>query len=135
MNAIEQAKILGQAIADSEQFKAYAEAEARFHSDEEAQRLTAVYDENCAKCTEELKKEDITPQEIIKIRQRIAKEFVTLSENAVIREYLATKKEAEKLLAEVNSIIHFYVTGEEEHGHDGCDCGCDGGCSTCGGCH
>ncbi len=133
MDVIEQAKILGQAIAESDEFKAYAEAEAAFHGDSEAQRLTAEYDENCAKCTEELKREDITPPEIIKIRQQISREFTKLSENAVIRNYLAAKKAAEKLLADVNSIIQFYVTGEEEHAHD--HEGCSGSCSTCGGCH
>ena len=131
MDVTEQAKILGQAIIESDEFKAYAAAEERFHTDEEAQRLTAEYDANCAKCTEELKKEDILPQEMIKIRQQISREFAKLSENKVIREYLEAKKAAEKLLANVNSIIHFYVTGEEEHSHEGCS----GSCSTCGGCH
>lgn len=131
MNVTEQAKILGQAIADSEEFKAFAEAEAKFHADTTARELTAKYDENCAKAAEELKREDITPQEIIKIRQQVSREFGALSENEVIKTYLDTKKAAEKLLSEVNSIIHFYVTGEEEHSHEGCG----GSCSACGGCH
>ncbi len=131
MDVIEQAKILGQAIADSEEFKAYAEAEKKFHADAEAKKLTEEYDAKCAEASEELRREDITPPEIIKVRQQISREFGKLSGNAVISEYLAAKQAAEKLLSDVNSIIHFYVTGEEEHSHEGCS----GSCSTCGGCH
>ena len=43
-----------------------------------------------------------------------------------------TKEEAEGLLARVNQIIKFYITGDDGHDHEG---GCSGHCHTCGGCH
>ena len=56
-------------------------------------------------------------------------EYGALCLNPVIKEFVEAKQDAEKLLSEVNSIIHFYVTGEEQQG------GCSGNCSSCGGCH
>ena len=77
----------------------------------------------------ELSKDGITPSEMIKIRQKMSAEYGELCLNPVIKEFVTSKQAAENLLSEVNSIIHFYVTGEEEQG------GCSGNCSSCGGCH
>lgn len=131
MDVLEQAKILGQALVDSDEFKAYADAEKEYNSNEEAQKLTKEYDKNCEIHYNELKKDGIAPSEMVKIRRQITEEYTKVSSHPVIKDYLEKKKAAERLLANVNSIIKFYVTGEEQHD----DSGCTGSCSTCGGCH
>jgi cell fate (sporulation/competence/biofilm development) regulator YlbF (YheA/YmcA/DUF963 family) len=87
--------------------------------------------EKHAKLSQVLRSEDIKPMDMIKIRQQLGEEAASLSENETIKNFLEAKKAAENLLSKVNSIIHFYVTGEEEEE----ECGCGGGCDTCGGCH
>lgn len=131
MDVLEQAKILGQALVESEEFKAYTEAEALYNSDEEAQKLTKEYDKNCEIHYNELKKENLAPSEMVKIRRQITEEYTKVSAHPIIKDYLEKKKAAERLLSNVNNIIKFYVTGEEQN-NDG---GCTGSCSTCGGCH
>lgn len=129
MNVIEMTKQLGEAISGSDEFLRYRAAEDAYHNDAEAQRLTAEYGKKSDELAKELTKEGITPSEMIKIRQQMTAEYGALCLNPVIKEFLTAKGEAEKLLSEVNSIIQFYVTGEEQQG------GCSGNCSSCGGCH
>lgn len=129
MDVLEQAKILGRVLVDSDEFKAYADAEAKYNADEEAQRLTKEYDKSCELHYNELKEEGLAPSDMVKIRRKITEEYTKVSAHPVIKDYLEKKKAAEKLLSNVNSIIKFYVTGEEQTG--GC---CSGSCSTCGGC-
>ena len=126
---IELAKQLGEALSGSEQFLRYKAADDAYHADDEALRLTEEYGKKTQELSMELSKEDITPTEMIKIRQKMTAEYASLCLNPVIKEFVESKAAAEQLLGEVNSIIQFYVTGEEQQG------GCTGNCSSCGGCH
>lgn len=129
-NVIELAKQLGEALSGSDEFLRYKAADDAYHADDQALRLTEEYGKKTEELTKELSKEGITPTEMIKIRQKMTAEYASLCLNPVIKEFVESKNAAEQLLSEVNSIIHFYVTGEEEqHG------GCSGNCSSCGGCH
>ena len=127
---IELAKELGEALSGSDEFLRYKAADEAYHADAEALRLTEEYGKKSEELAMELSKEDIKPTEMIKIRQKMTAEYASLCLNPVIKEFVESKQEAEKLLSEVNSIIHFYVTGEEEQ-----QGGCSGNCSSCGGCH
>ncbi|MBR5587160.1 MAG: YlbF family regulator [Clostridia bacterium] len=127
---IELAKELGEAMSGSDEFLRYRAAEEAYHADAEALRLTEEYGRKSDELAKELTKEDIKPSEMIKIRQQMTAEYGALCLNPVIKEFIESKQAAEKLLGEVNSIIHFYVTGEEEQSG-----GCSGNCSSCGGCH
>lgn len=129
MNVIEIAKQLGEALTGSDEFIRYRAAEEAYHADADALRLTEEYGKKTEELTKELSKDGITPSEMIKIRQQMTAEYGALCLNPVIKEFLTAKQEAEHLLSEVNGIIHFYVTGEEEQS------GCSGNCSSCGGCH
>ena len=131
MDVIELAKQLGEALTVSDEFLRYRAAEDAYHNDAEALRLTEEYGKKSEEMAKELSKEGITPSEMIKIRQKMSAEYGALCLNPVIKEFLESKQAAEALLSEVNGIIHFYVTGEEEHQHGGCS----GDCSACGGCH
>lgn len=130
MDVLEQAKILGRSLVESDEFKAYAEAEAIYNSSEEAQQLTKEYDESCKEHYNELRKENLSPSETVKIRRRITEEYTKVSAHPIIKDYLEKKKAAEKLLSNVNSIIKFYVTGEDQNESGECT----GNCSSCGGC-
>ena len=43
----------------------------------------------------------------------------------VMKEFLAAKREMDKIVGDVNRILSYYITGDE---------GCGGGCDSCGGC-
>ena len=127
---IELAKDLGEALSGSDEFLRYKAAEEAYHADAEALRLTEEYGKKSEELAKEMSKDDVKPSEMIKIRQQMTAEYGALCLNPVIKEFLESKQEAEKLLGEVNSIIQFYVTGEEQH-----QVGCSVNCSSCGGCH
>ncbi len=130
MDVLDLATKLGEALSESDEFKRYRLAEEKYHADEEAARLTAEYGKKSEELAKELSREDIKPSEMIKIRQQMTAEYNKLFNNEVIKEFLQSKQMAESLLSQVNNIIQYYVTGEEEQTG-----GCSGNCSSCGGCH
>ncbi len=128
---IEKAKILGQAIRDSEEMKEYIKKEIEFNTNAEAQRVTNEYSELRESLAERAKDEKITPAEMLEIRKQLGKKYEEVSHFPVISEYLAAKKKVEDILEKTNSIIRFYVTGEEENASGGCG----GNCAGCKGCN
>lgn len=132
MDILEMAKQLGEAISVSEQFVRFANAEEKFKTDDEAQELLLKYNTERSELAVQMQNEDIKPMEMIEIRKKLAKQYNELLKNNVIREYTEAKAAAEKLLADVNAVIQFCVTGEEA---DGEHSSCSGSCSTCSGCH
>ena len=126
---IEKAKILGEAIRDSEEMKEYIKKEIEYRSNTEAQKVTAEYNELRESLARKAKDEKITPSEMLDIRKQLGAKYEEVLHFPVISEYLSAKKKVEDILAKTNSIIRYYVTGEtEEEG------GCGGNCSSCGGC-
>ena len=127
---IEKATALGEVIRDSEAMKNYTLKEIAYESSEQAQILTAEYSELRASLAEEAKREDITPMEMIEIRKKMAAKYEEVSKCPEIAEYMAAKQQVEEILAKVDAIIKYFVTGEKEQ-----EGSCSGNCGSCGGCH
>lgn len=130
MDVLEQAKALGQAIAASDIFVTFKNAEAAYQGDQTAQELTRAYNEKREQLAKKAAKENVTPQELLEVRKQINAEFEKLTENDVIRKYVSTKQQLDELMHKVDSVIRFEVTGEEQAAG-----GCSGSCGSCGGCH
>ncbi|MCI9625955.1 MAG: YlbF family regulator [Clostridia bacterium] len=130
MEVLEQAKLLGKAIADSDIFVTFKNAEAAYLSDSAAQELTQEYNKKREQLAKQAAKEDVTPQELLEVRKQINAEFEKLTENDVIRRYVNTKQQLDEMMNKVDSVIRFEVTGEEQT-----EGGCSGSCGSCGGCH
>ena len=130
MNILEKAKELGQAIAESEQNKRLIAAEIAQENDVEAQNLLMQYNVRRKEITDRLKENQPGPEELETYRAELQKEFDLLMENKNIKEYVEAKKELDHLVQSVNSVISYYITGEEQSG--GCS---SSGCSGCSGCH
>lgn len=130
MEVLEQAKLLGKAIADSDIFVTFKNAEAAYLSDSGAQTLTQAYNAKREQLAKQAAKEDVTPQELLEVRKQISEEFEKLTENDVIRRYVNTKQQLDEMMNKVDSVIRFEVTGEEQTAG-----GCSGSCGSCGGCH
>ena len=127
---IAKATALGEAIRDSEAMKNYTLKEIAYENSEEAQILTAEYSELRTSLAEEAKREDITPMEMIEIRKKMAAKYEELLKCPAIGDYMAAKQDIEDILAKVDSIIKYFVTGEKEQ-----EGSCSGNCGSCGGCH
>lgn len=130
MEVLEQAKLLGKAIVESDIFVTFKNAETAYLNDQEAQALTQAYNEKREQLARQAAKEDVTPQELLEVRKQINAEFAKLTENEVIRRYVNTKQQLDEMMNKVDSVIRFEVTGEEQT-----EGGCSGSCGSCGGCH
>ena len=128
MDIIEKAKELGQMIADSEEFANMKKAEAAQTNDEKARQLIKLYNDQRRQAVAKMKNESIDPETMKALQKELQDEFDMLYQNENIKAYIEAKKDFEQLMQSVNSVISFYVTGEEK-----ADCS-SGGCGSCGGC-
>jgi Uncharacterized conserved protein len=125
---LEKVRELGQAISDSQTMKKAKDAELAQMVNSEAQQLISEYQENHDKWTSEAKEGGLTKEKLDAVREKIDSEYEKVAAHPVISEYLACKKELDTMISDVNSILNFYITGEEAQE------GCSGGCSSCSGC-
>jgi len=128
-NILEKVKELGLAIQESQTMKKAKAAELIQMADVEAQSLIAAYQENHDKWINEAKEGGLTKEKLEAVRDKIDKEYEKVAAHPVISEYLACKKEMDTMISDVNSVLNFYITGEEAQE------GCSGGCASCNGCH
>ncbi len=127
---IEKAQQLGTLIAESEEKNAADAAADRMNNDEEAVALLVKYNENKKAATEKLRGKDPSQEELQEFREYVQAEFEKIAENKVIAEYLEANKKLESLIQQVNAVLSYFITGQENESG-----GCSGSCSTCGGCH
>ena len=128
---IEQARVLGNMLAESREMKRYREAESRQIADEAAQELLARYQAARADITERMRTEEkMTPDKLRAFQAEIREAVEMLSGSETVTEYLDAKSDFTNLMSQVNSVISYCVTGEETQGAS-----CGGNCGSCGGCH
>lgn len=125
MTIFEKTRELGEMIQNSEEMKAYKEAEAAQSTDEATQELMKEFNMNRLNLARDMQNGKISREEAV---EKNDKAFDELCEKApLIREYIDAKKKFDEVVNQVNTIINFYITGSTG------DCTHD--CSTCGGCH
>lgn len=128
MDILEMAKQIGMELKNSEQLKAANDALAAQEADPKAQELIKEYNLRRMQIAQKMQDENISKEEMLSVRSELAAEFNKLMENENIKNYIEAKREIDALVAQVQDIINFYVSGEESGG-------CSGGCSSCSGCH
>lgn len=125
MDILDKTRELGEMLQNSEEMKAFKEAEAAQKSDEKTQEHMKEFNLNRLNLARDMQNGKISREDAI---EKNNKAFDELCEKApLIREYVDAKAKFDELVNRVNSIINFYITGQTE------DCTHD--CSTCGGCH
>lgn len=129
---IEKAQELGMLISESEIKKAASEAADKMNNDETAVKLLASYNEKRKLETEKLRGKEPSKEELEAFRNLMQTEFEKIMENDIIAAYVAANKELDLLIEQVNAVLAYYITGEEQHSHEG---GCSGNCSGCSSCH
>lgn len=125
MTIFEKTRELGEMIQNSEEMKAYKEAEANQNADEATQEHMKEFNMNRLNLARDMQNGKISREDAI---EKNNKAFEELCEKApLVREYVDAKQKFDAVVNQINSIINFYITGQIG------DCTHD--CSTCGGCH
>lgn len=127
---IEKAQELGKLIAESEVRKAAVLATDKMNNDEVAVKLLAEYNEKRRVETEKLRGTEPTKEELENFKNTMQEEFAKIMKNDVIASYVAANKELDMLVEQVNAVLAYYISGEEQH-----NSGCSGNCSGCSSCH
>ena len=125
MDYIEAAAALGQALVESPQFKKLNAAETETFADTEATNALVEY----RKVQQEMAAAaggNVSQEELESIRSKLLEKQRILNENAIIKNYLDSKKEFDQMMREVNSVLQHYLEGGASN--------CSGSCETCGGC-
>ena len=129
MNEImEKARELGEAIIESEEYKALKKAELEQEQDEEAMALLKEYSELRTSLAMEIQKGDVSEDEMASIREKLEEAYEKVTTNDHITAYINAQRDFQTVLDQMNQIITFHITGENPGG-------CRGNCSSCGGCH
>lgn len=127
MTVVDKAKELGQMIVESEEFLTLQKAEIRQNNDPEANELIANYNVKRNTLMEQMNAEGVTKDQMEDIRNQMEAEFTTLSANETISSYIEATQNFQQMMTQINSVISYYVNGEQS----GCASGDCGGCSGC----
>lgn len=124
----EKARELGQAIVESEEYKALKKAEQEQEQDAEALQLLQDYSAVRTKLAEEINKGDVGEERMTQIREELETAYEKMTTNDHITAYINAQRTFQAIIDQMNSIISFHITGKIPGG-------CSGSCSSCGGCH
>ena len=125
---LEKTKELGEMLAQCEEHQELLLRTDAFENDETAQKLVADYNELRSAKMKELREKEMDAESVRAAREYIQNAFSGILENETVLRYIEANKRFEELMNQVNNVLNFCVTGEEESG-------CSGSCGTCGGCH
>ena len=125
MDIFEKTKELGEMIQESEEMKRMKTADAAQLADEEAQKLLQEFNLQRMNLARDMQEEKISKEEAVKRNNEAFQNMVSSSET--IKEYVDSKKAFDAVVAKINGILNFYITGQDPN--------CTHDCSTCGGCH
>ena len=125
----EKARELGEAIIESEEYKALKKAEEEQENDPVALELLKNYSELRQALAAEIQKGDVSEERMAKIREELEEAYEKMTTNDHITAYINAQRLFQAIIDQMNSIISFHITGKMPGG-------CIGSCSTCGGgCH
>ena len=128
MSVIEKANELGLALKESQEFVRLQKAQEEQHADMDAQLLLMNYNRNRDELVKKASKADITKDEMQEIRNEMEAEYTKLTKNPKIVEFIDAMQQFNEMMDQVNKIVTSYVYPQHEEG-------CNGSCSSCGGCH
>lgn len=128
MEIFDKARELGEAIVNSNEYKALKLAEAKQEQDEEAMKLLQEYSKVRHELGEEISKGDVSEERMEEIRSAVEAAYEKVTENELIADYINAQSTFQAIIDQMNSILSYHITGHMPGG-------CSGSCSSCGGCH
>ena len=136
MNEIlELAQKLGQKIAESEELKNYKEMQKIYFESAEAQKAMKEYEDTRMKMTVKAKESGMTPETLELFEKEMQGAMEKLTQNKTVKEYLDAEAAFKDVITKVNSIMAYFIQGEEQNLAAESSGGCSGNCSSCRGCH
>lgn len=127
MDIINLAKELGEAIADSGEMKRLKSGDISLQGDQKAMTLMKEYKQLQIELVRASKeKRDI--ETIDDIKEMLIKKQQQLYDYEITNEYLEAKSKFDRLMKNINDVISFAITGEEQCTPD--KCGSCGGCGS-----
>ncbi|MBC7765354.1 MAG: YlbF family regulator [Hyphomonadaceae bacterium] len=124
-NILKTAQELGVMIATSDTFLRFQKAEEAHNSDAEALALVEEYNVFRESLMQKIRSEQPDEQAMNDFRNQLQEKFQEVQKNAIIAEYVESKKGFDELNEQVMNLIASTTSG-------GCD---SGSCSSCSGCH
>lgn len=121
------ARELGQAIVDSEEFKALKTAEENQEKDVEAMELLKKYNEERKALAEEVGNGNVSEERLAEIRTQLSELFETVMSHPTIAAYSEAQQKFDSVVQQMNAILTYFITGE-------ISTGCSGNCSGCSSC-
>lgn len=128
MEIFDKARELGEAIVNSDEYKALKLAEAKQEQDDEAMKLLQEYSAVRRELGDEINKGDVGEERMNEIREAVEAAYEKVTSNDIIADYINAQRTFQAILDQMNTIISYHVTGQMPGG-------CSGSCSSCSGCH
>jgi len=120
---------LGQALIDSEVYQNMKAAEEKAMKNQEAAQLMSDMLERRSSIQEHMQQTNPDPA----VLKRLSDEMDSIQEKLQMMDDIValtqTRGEFNAMMAQVNQVLQFIVTGRMDDGE------CGGDCSSCGGCH
>ena len=125
MDIFEKTRELGEMIVQSEEMKIYKEAEKAQAEDEECQSIMREYNMTRMNLARDMQSGKLSREEAISKNTKVFEDV--LEKSPKIKAFIDAKKNLDTMTNKINSILTYYITGEEP--------GCTHDCSSCAGCH
>ena len=119
---------LGEAMRVSGQVKEHLAARDAYASDRAISEKVAEYNVQRMVYEQESAKDEKDTLLLDQIRMRMDALYEEITENAVMKRYVAAEDGVNALFGEINRVLQSFVIPEEEHS-------CGGDCGHCAGCH
>lgn len=125
---MEKAKEIGMLIKEDDRVKRLSLAEVAFSADFNLQSKIKEFNDARNKMFEMMNKGVEDKAVIEPLNEEIKKIYEEVMANPVMKEYNEAKTALENLIGEVNNVISYYVTGEEQGCNQSNCSSCQGGC-------
>ena len=130
-NVLNQAEQLAEAILESEEYIKMRLAEQAALKDEQAAALISAYTEQRTAVETLLSSNDLDHTSLAAASAKLENIQKAIDENAMLSTMRDANDAFSQMMQQVNKIIKFVITGEQEEEESGCS----GSCESCGGCH
>lgn len=133
---LEQARLLAEAIAESDVYQHMRQCENDAMKDPEATQAISDFVEKRQKVESLLAEGNMDHAALAEASQAMEAAEKLVNQQPMVRAMQDARNQFTQMMDNVNQILRFIITGETgESG--GCSGSCEscGGCSTCGGCH
>ena len=126
---LEQARLLAEAIAESDVYQKMHQCENDAMKDAEATRAIADFVENRQKVESLLAEGNMDHTALAEASKAMEDAEKKVNEQPKVRAMQEARGEFTQMMNNVNQILRFIITGETED-----NSGCSGSCESCGGC-